>query len=222
MIRIKPLSVCVLIVFLTITSASIAGENSDGKLWISQAVDYSFGKTKAVIEINERFYNGISEWEELYVDMGVDIKVAPWFVLGPRYRHVRARFGSGDEAIENRVHVNLEFKGSLGSIAFAIRTKFEHRMFNNNEKKHRMTERIKLSCPILVSGEKLGIKLFLSHELYFDLDQNEANNHETQAGLVFHFSKNYAMKFFSGHELKKKAVWNYHTHILGLGLDLSY
>jgi len=221
----RPLKIApVLILFFLLTTAfvSIAAENSDGKFWISQTFEYSFGKTKGVIEFNERFYEGITAWEELYVDMGADIKVTPWFVLGPRYRHVRARFGSRDEAIENRFHLNIEFKGSLGAAAFGLRTRFEHRMFSNNENKHRITERIKISYPILAGSNNMKLKLFFSHELYFDLDKNAANNNETQAGMVWGFLKNYGLKIFYAHELKKKESWNYHTHIFGLGFELSY
>jgi len=169
-------------------------DKTDSKLWIAQEISHRIpDRLSFNLEFNERFHDDISTWEESYLDTGIDYSLTGWLVLSPRYRYVRARFKSSDELTEHRFDMNVELKAKLKKLSFASRSRCEYRIFQDDIIKHRFTERVKMVAPL---GWKIGdknVEAYLSDELYYDIDNHEANNNETHLGIKLPLSRSLSL-----------------------------
>ena len=190
----------------------------DDKVWLEQEISYGISdKLSYKLAFNERFYENITTWEEFYVDIGIDYKLTNWLVFGPRYRYIRANFNRGNETIENRWHLNVELIARFSKFTLESRTRYEYRDFHGLPTKHRLLERIKIVVPLPWDIEGKAIDAYYSDELNYDLDKDAATHHEMALGVKVPFSKNFSMKFYYGHEIKKReGNWGYHTNIIGI------
>lgn len=193
-------------------------DKTDSKLWIAQEISYGIADRLFLkLEFNERFHDDMSRWEEFYLDTGIDYSLTGWLVLSPRYRYVRVRFKSSDELTENRFHMNVELKAKLKELSFESRSRYEYRIFEDDIIKHRFTERVKMVVPL---GWKIGdksVEAYLSDELYYDIDNHEANNNETHLGIKLPLSRSLSLKLYYGHEIKRRnKKWDFNTNIMGI------
>lgn len=206
---------------LVLVASNVEGfcsDETDTKLWMGQEISHGISERLSLkLEFNERFYNDISSWEELYLDTGIDYKLTEWLVLGPRYRCVKARFRSEDEVTENRLHMNIELIARLRRVSFESRSRFEYRSFEDGSIKHRFTERVKMAVPLGWKIVDRRLEAYVSDELYYDIDDHEANNNENHLGIKLPLSERFSLKLYYGHEIKKReGQWNFHTHIIGI------
>jgi len=213
--------ILIAVVLLLITgfhTTGLCAEDSDTKVWLEHEISYGISDNLSFkLLVNERFYNDISSWEELYIDAGIDYKPFSWLVLGPRYRHIKANFNSSNEAVENRYHMNVELIAKLEKFTLESRSRYEYRTFETIPTRHRFLERIRLVVPLFWKINEKRIEAFLSDELNYDLDKDEATHHEMMLGAKLPFSKAFSLKLYYGHEIKKRNnSWGYHTHIMGI------
>jgi hypothetical protein len=208
----------VLLLLSPFKAEGLCSDETDSKLWIAQEISHGItDRLSFKLEFNERFYDDISRWEEFYIDTGIDYKLTDWLVLGPRYRYVKARFRSEDEVTENRFHMNIELIARLRRLSFEFRSRYEYRTFEDDTIKHRFTERIKMVVPLGWKIEDRRVEAYLSDELYYDIDNHEANNNEKHLGIKLPLYDRFSLKLYYGHEIKKRHEnWNFHTHIIGI------
>jgi len=214
----KFLLICLIFLMAIYGKTGFCVDSPDAKVWLAQKLSHDFGSVITLkLDFNERFDDDVSRWEEFYIDTGIDCKVSDWFVLAPRYRHVKARFNNPDEATENRIHINLIFKAKLEKLSMSLRSRMEHRLFKDDIVKHRFTEMLKMSYPVGLKVNDKDIQAYFSNELYYDLDKKKANNNEIHLGLEMWPYKGSSFQLYYGHEIKKKdGKWNFHTNILGI------
>jgi len=213
-----------LLPLLVFTREAFCSDNTDSKLWIEEEISYDMSdRLSFKLGFNERFDDDISRWEEIYIDTGIDYKLTDWLVLGPRYRYIEARFNSSDELIEKRFHMNIELKMKLKMLSVESRSRYEYRIFENDIIKHRFTERIKISMPLGWKIKDRSLEIYFSDELYYDIDNHEANNNENHLGVKLPLSKSLSLKLYYGHETKRRnKKWNFHTNIIGITAGYNF
>jgi len=197
-----------------ITAQSDAAvSNPDHKVWIAQKFTHKANRqTSFKFDLNERFDNRATRWEEFYIDTGIDYKLAENWILGPRFRHVKARFRSDEEREENRLHLNVTWQKSHKAMKYSLRTRYEYRMFADGEIRHRMTERIKIARHM---GRARSI--YISDEIYYDVDIRQVNLHEFHIGYECRLGVDTSLEAYYGHEIKKRnGEWSFKTHLIGL------
>ena len=212
-------AVCLL---LASAGGGYAEDKTDTKLWLAQKFSLALSsRFKARLDLNERFYSDASRWEEFYVDAALDYSPAAFLTLSPVYRQGRAKLNSAEEAREDRFHFNLDVKPRAGGLAFSFRSRYEYRIFADKIK-HRFTERVKVSRPLPAAGWLRGASVYVSDELYYDIDLARANNNEVRLGLEWAPGRNTALELYYGHETKRSgAAWDYSTDIVGLETALK-
>lgn len=204
---------------LILTPGFAAVSNPDHKLWLAQKFTRKIDSRKSLkLDLNERFDDGVTRWEEFYIDTGIDFALTENWIIGPRFRHIRARFRSDDEREENRLHLNVTWQNSQGMLKYSLRTRYEYRMFADGEIKHRMTERIKIARNL---GRARSI--YISDEIYYDIDIRQINLHEIHVGYECRLSSDTSLEVYYGHEIKKRnAEWSFRTHLIGLEFGYEY
>lgn len=204
---------------LIAAQSGAAVSNPDHKVWIAQKFAHKIDRqTSFKLDMNERFDDGVTRWEEFYIDTGIDYALNENWILGPRFRHVKARFRSDDEREENRLHLNLTWQKSYKVMKYSLRTRYEYRMFADGEIRHRMTERIKIARNM---GRARSI--YISDEIYYDIDMRQVNLHEIHVGYECRLGTDTSLEAYYGHEIKKRnGEWSFRTHLIGLEFGYEY
>jgi len=199
-------------------------DNPDGKLWLAQKASIEKGQWIYIFELNQRFYDDISDWEELYGNVGVAYRLSSEWSASVCFRLRADRINSDDEQIERRPYVNIEYKTPLvRHLDLGLRQRYEYRDFDGAATKHRLTERIKLSYPINVITDSKPIKAYVSDEIYFPLDTHQVSLHEFQVGLEIPTQSPLSYQVFWGHEVKRRGdSLDYHTNIIGIEVGWEF
>ena len=95
-------------------------------LWLDQAISAWFATNKSVeIEFHERFDEGASNLYEYFIQGGIAVRPAPWFMVLPIYRY--QRYPGSATAFENRILLNLTLARPEGTWRPNLRTLVEGR-----------------------------------------------------------------------------------------------
>lgn len=223
----RPLGVAALaVVMLTWLSATdaCAQDSPDEKLWLAQKVSLERDQWTYIGEVHQRFYDDMSQWEELYANVGIAYGFSKSWSASVFFRLRSDRFNSDDEQIERRPYVNIEYKTSpFGNIDLGLRTRYEYRDFQGADTKHRLKERIRLSYPLNGTPGSKPIKAYVSDEICFPLDTHKVSLHEIQVGLEIPTQSPISYQVFWGHEVKRRGdSLDYHTNIVGVEIGWKF
>lgn len=213
------LRIMVMAAVLFSTQGMAEVSNPDHKVWISQKFSSRIDKKRTLnLEINQRFDDDASRWEEFYINTGLAFKLNRNWTVEPGYRHVRDRFGSSEEETENRLHLAFTWKTSSGRMKYSLRTRYEYRMFESGKTSRRITEKIKIARSVGKSG-----LLYIADEIDYELDVSQIRVHEIHVGYEFPMGENTVLNLYYGHEIKKRnSEWSRRTHIAGLEVAREY
>ncbi len=212
-----------LISFLHVDSAQ-GQESPDTKLWLSQKVSLGRGRWTYIVEVKQRFYDDISRWEELFGNIGVAYRLSRTWSASAFFRLRADQFNSDEEQIERRPYFDLEYNSVLfNNIQLALRQRYEYRDFDEAVTKHRLRERIKLSCPIYPLTDSKYIKIYVSDEIFYPLDTHNVSLHEFQFGIEIPIKSRMLYQLFWGHEIRRRGdSLDYHTNIIGIELGWKF
>jgi len=75
-------------------------ESPDAKLWLAQKLSVASGRWTYIGELNQRFYDDMSKWEELYGSVGFAYSFSQSWSASAFFRLRAERFNADDQQIE--------------------------------------------------------------------------------------------------------------------------
>ncbi|OGV63484.1 MAG: hypothetical protein A2283_05275 [Lentisphaerae bacterium RIFOXYA12_FULL_48_11] len=212
-----------MVIGLVAVGQTLGQYNPDTKLWLAQKLSHSHDDWTYAFELNERFYDDLSRWEELYANIGIVRHLSDGWLVSVFLRMLADKYQSDEEQIERRLYGNLEHRHRpFRSLELGFRHRYEYRDFQDAPTKHRFTERIRLSHPILSSERANLVNGYISDEIYYDLDESQITLHEFQLGAEIPSSWGMYQVFW-GHEINRRDDhYDYHTNILGFEIGWKF
>lgn len=212
-----------MVIALAAAGQALGQDNPDTKLWLAQKLSHSHDDWTCAFELNERFYDEVSRWEELYANIGMARRLSDCWLVSVFLRMRADKYQSAEEKIERRLYGNLEHKHRpLGGLEMGFRHRYEYRDFRDAPTKHRFTEKIKLSHHILSTERANPVTGYISDEIYYDLDESQVTLHEFHLGVEIPSSWG-TYQVFLGHEIKRlDDHFDYQTNIFGFEIGWKF
>ena len=129
-----------------------------------------------------------------HTDLGFVYKsFAEGIDLGFNFKQVFKKDDDGHWCRENRPHLNVTFKGWLGPLDFADRSRMEFRDRECDEDLWRYTHRLKVKLPYEFTRFKF--RPYVADQVYLNLEGQTFEKNRIYAGIMFELSKNLESEF---------------------------
>jgi hypothetical protein len=130
-----------------------------------------------------------------YTDLGFVYKsAASWIDLGFNYKQIFKKDDDGHWSWENRPHLNVTFKGRLGTLDFADRSRFEFRDREDEEDLWRYVHGLKVRLPFEFT--KYKFRPYVADQVYLNLEGQTFDKNRIYSGVTFELTKNLESEFY--------------------------
>jgi len=172
------LAVLLLVCLLSLKTSARAA--NDWEYWSHFEIAIPIGnhldfKIKPELRYNDDFDNHYYK----HVGIGLEWKIARWFVLAPYYRQVEQR-GKTEWKSEHRPHLNATFKWTLFGLHFSDRNRLEYRDKEDGDDSFRYRNKFTVKLPKVT---RLKMQWYLADEPYFDFHVDELNKNRVYIGV---------------------------------------
>ena len=187
--------ICVLIALSATAFAQSNLDQTDNQFWsdfqlaipVTKQVDFNFLGT---LRVGRNFSHPIDE----RVGAGFSFKFGPHVTVSPNYLHIGMQPFAGRRVWENRLTLPVLLQFKLGKFTVRDRNQFERRYRNSGLKSTRYRNRLQFEHP--VGGDKLGLSLFVTDEVFYDWSLNRWVRNRFGVGAIKVFNKHYSQDFY--------------------------
>jgi hypothetical protein len=176
----------VLLALSTTAFAQLDLDRTDNQFWsdfqlavpVTKQVDFNLLGTL-------RFGRDLSHTVDERVGAGFSFKFGQHVTISPNYVHIGMQPFAGRRIWENRLTLPVTLQCKLEKFTLRDRNQIERRYRNSGVKSTRYRNRLQLEHPI--GGDKLGLSLFISDEVFYDwiVDRWVRNRFAVGATKVF-------------------------------------
>jgi hypothetical protein len=216
----KTLFICTAVV-LIMAMNSFAYDDGDFQYWNNENVTWEINKEwKAKLEEEFRFGDDASDFYYQHTDLGFTYSgFVEWVDVGLNYRGIFEE-KSKDWKYENRPHLNLKLKTSLGDVKVSNNNRFEFRIRQSNEDKMRYRNKSTVKPPIKFS--RFEIQPYLTDEIFLDTDSVEMTRNRLYIGFNGKVWKNFKADIFYVLESNKSSDNWADVNVFGTKISLSF
>jgi hypothetical protein len=184
----------VVVVCLTGASAQIV-DGTDNQFWsdfqlavpVTKQIDFNLLGT---LRLGRDFNRPVDE----RVGAGFSFKFGQHVTVSPNYMHIGMQPVAGRRVWENRLTLPVVLQFKLDQFTFRDRNQIERRYRNSGLKSWRYRNRFQIEHPI--GGDKLGLSLFVTDEVFYDWTVDRWVRNRFGAGAIKVFNKHFTQDFY--------------------------
>jgi len=180
-----------MLLLMTIVSGNCFGSTGgNAEYWQGIGLDFNMDKNWKVT-VREELRVGKSG-DDPYLhntDVGLVYKgLADWLDVSLNYKKEFERDSDGKFRAENRMHVNLMFKGEMFGCKLGDRVRLEYRDKETSEDHWRFRNKFMVNLPFTLTEYKL--QPYVSDEIFINLGESTVKQNRFVSGLSFKVCKN--------------------------------
>ena len=141
-----------------------------------------------------RFGRDISRPVDERVGAGFSFKFGQHVTVSPNYLHIGMQPFAGRRVWENRLTLPVVLVFKLDKFTLRDRNQVERRYRNSGLKSWRYRNRFQVEHP--VGGDKLGLSLFITDEVFYDWTVDRWVRNRFGAGAIKVFNKHFTQDFY--------------------------
>ena len=186
-------------VFLAVLVCSTAAfaqiDRTDNQFWsdyqlaapVTKQIDFNILGT---LRLGRDFNRPVDE----RVGAGFTFKFGQHVNVSPNYLHIGTQPFAGRRVWENRVTLPVVLAFKLDKFTLRDRNQIERRYRNSGLKSWRYRNRFQVEHP--VGGDKLGLSLFVTDEVFYDWTVDRWVRNRFGGGAIMVFNKHYTQDFY--------------------------
>ena len=208
--------------FTHLNGACFALSDGDFQFWSITAASVDVHKDwTAAVEEHIKFGNNAGNLYYHHTDLGFTYEgLADWIDLGFNYKQVFLELPDDHWNRENRPHLNITFKGRLGTLDFSDRSRFEYRDIEHFDDFWRYTNKLEVNLPLEFTRFKF--RPYVADQVYINLDGRGFEKNRIYTGVSFELSQDVESELFYVWQSKKSlGQWHY-LSALGLHLKICF
>lgn len=166
-----------------------ASDDGDFQFWSSVSASFDVNKDWIVtVEEQLKFRNDAGHLYYQHTDLGFTYKsFADWIDIGLNYKQAYLEQSNGHWGRENRPHLNITFKGRLGSLDFSDRSRFEYRDKEYGDDLWRYVNKLEVNLPYEFT--KFKFHPYVADQVYINLDGSGFEKNRVYTGVTFELSE---------------------------------
>jgi hypothetical protein len=176
----------VVLVFVAYHNRScFASTDEDFQFWSTVGVSFDVNKDwSAAVEEQLKFDNDAGHLYQHQTDLGFTYKsFADWIDIGLNYKQVFKEQSDDHWSRENRPHLNITFKGRLGTLDFSDRSRFEYRDKEIGDDLWRYVNKFEVNLPFELTQFKF--RPYIADQVYINMDGSGFEKNRVYAGINF-------------------------------------
>ena len=185
----------VLLVLSTTALAQLNADQTDNQFWsdfqlgvpVTKQIDFNFLGT---LRLGRDFDRPVDE----RVGAGFSFKFGRHVTISPNYTHIATQPFAGRRVWENRLTLPVVLAFKLEKFTVRDRNQIERRYRNSGMKAWRYRNRFQVEHPI--GGDKLGLSLFISDEVFYDWIIDRWVRNRFAVGAIKVFNKHFTQDFY--------------------------
>jgi hypothetical protein len=176
-------------------SAQLNIDQTDNQFWSEVQVAVPVTKQiDFVILGGLRLGRDISQPVDERVGAGFSFKFGQHVTVSPHYLHIGMQPFAGRRVWENRVTLPVLLQFKIDKFTLRDRNLIERRYRNSGIKSTRYRNRLQLEHPI--GGDKLGLSLFISDEVFYDWTVDRWVRNRFAIGAIKVFNEHFTQDFY--------------------------
>ncbi|MHC4511081.1 MAG: DUF2490 domain-containing protein [Planctomycetota bacterium] len=212
--------VVAMLAVLLIGKSSLA--DGDFQFWSTAGVSFGVNEdwTGAVFE-QLKFGNDAGHLYLHQTDLGfVYGSLADWIDIGFNFKHSFREDSDGHWSRENRPHLNITFKGRLGTLDFSDRSRLEYRDKEHEEDLWRYVNKFEISLPYEFTQFKF--RPYVADQVYINLQGHAFEKNRIYSGVTFDLSKDVVSELYYVWQLGKSDGRWQDLNAIGLQIKLPF
>jgi hypothetical protein len=212
----------VLPVFAYLNGVCSAYSDGDFQFWSITGASFDIHKDwTAAVEEHLKFGNDAGHLYYHHTDLGFTYKgLADWIDLGFNYKQVFLELPDENWSRENRPHLNITFKGRLGTLDFSDRSRFEYRDLEYRDNLWRYANKLEVNLPLEFT--RLKFRPYFADQVYINLDGRGFEKNRIYAGASFELSEDIQSEVYYVWQSSKTLGRWWDMSALGLQLKIGF
>jgi hypothetical protein len=197
-----------------------ASTDGDFQFWSTVGVSFDVNKDWAgAVEEHLKFGNDAGHLYYQHTDLGFTYKsFADWIDIGFNYKQVFVELPDDHWSSENRPHLNITFKGRLGSLDFSDRSRFEYRDKEYGDDLWRYVNKFEVNLPFELT--KFKFRPYVADQVYINMDGSGFEKNRVYTGVTFELSEDIESELYYVHQWSEfLGRWQ---ELSALGLQLKF
>ena len=202
--------------------ACFALSDGDFQLWSIAGASFDVDKDWTVaVEEHLKFGQNAGHFYYQHTDLGFTYKgLADWIDLGFNYKQVFLKQLDGHWGRENRPHVNITFKGRLGTLGVSDRSRFEYRDREYGDDLWRYVNKLEVNLPHEFTRFKF--RPYFADQVYINLDGQGFERNRIYTGVSFELSEDIESElYYVWQSMKLLGEW-WDMSALGIQLNICF
>jgi hypothetical protein len=194
--------------------------DGDFQFWSTVGASFNIHKDwKVAVHEHLKFGSNAGHFYYHHTDLGFTYKgLADWIDLGFNYKQVFIELPDDHWIRENRPHLNITFKGRLGTLDFSNRSRFEYRDIEYVEDYWRYANKLEVNLPF--EWTRLKFRPYVADQVYINLDGRGFEKNRIYAGAAFEVSENIESELYYVYQWSK--ILDHWLELSALGLQLKF
>ena len=215
--------ICFLVAFASLafhSGSCFASYDKDFQFWSTVGISFDVNKDwSATVEEMLKFGNDAGHFFQHQTDLGFTYKnFADWIDIGFNYKQVFVELPDDCWSRENRPHLNITFKGRLGSLDFSDRSRFEYRDKEYGDDLWRYVNKLEVNPPFEFTRFKFHP--YVADQVYINMDGSGFEKNRIYAGAAFELSEDIESELYYVHQWSEYlGRWQ---ELSALGLQLNF
>jgi hypothetical protein len=159
--------------------------DGDFQFWSTTGVSFDIHKDWTVaVQEHLKFFHGASHLRYHNTDLGFTyMGLVDWMDIGFNYKQAFLELRDGHWIRENRPHLNITFKGRLGSLDFSDRSRIEYRDKEYVDDLWRYVNKFEVNLPFELTQFKF--RPYIADQVYINMDGSGFEKNRVYTGVTF-------------------------------------
>jgi hypothetical protein len=221
--RLRRIPTCFFVVLVSVVCHNgicFAFSDGDFQFWNTVGASFDVNKDWSVaVEEQLKFGNDAGHLYYQHTDLGFTYKsFADWIDIGFNYKQVFLEQRDGNWSRENRPHLNITFKGRLGTLDFSDRSRFEYRDKEYGDDLWRYLNKLEVNPPNEFTRFKF--RPYVADQVYINMDGSGFEKNRIYVGVTFELSEDIESELYYVWESSK--YFGRWQDLSALGLQLKF